>query len=286
MEEEKKIPKPLESILLIIGSIFISFFLIQIGILIFYPNPLENIEEISRSKMLLLFGEFSMILLPFLYLKIKHYSLKDIFRWNPIDNRLILTSIYLGIALSIAGDELDRLIGMFITPPDFLQDLSVIMKINSFQDFIVLVSGVVIIAAIVEESVFRGMLQLSLERYSDVTKAVIYSSLVWTFIHGIIYWAVQIFLIGVVLGYLVWRTKSIVPSIICHAINNALALWQNNSEESKIISIYEWHGHVSPIFLIPAIIFLIIGIKYFVDFYRRDAFSGSDTFNSDSGNSE
>jgi len=284
MEEEKKIPKPLESILLIIGSIFISLFLIQIGIFIFYQDPLENIEEISRSKMILLFGEFSMILLPFFYLKIKQYSLKDIFRWNPIDNRLILTSIYLGIALSIVGDELDRIISVFIPPPDFLEDLAIMMKINSSGDFIVLVVGVVIIAAIVEESVFRGMLQMSLEKYSDVTKAVIYSSLVWTFIHGIIYWAIQIFLIGVVLGYLAWRTKSIIPSAICHAINNALALWQINSGESE--SVYEWQGHVSPLFLIPAIVFLVIGVKYFADFYRRDTFSGSDTVDTDWGNSE
>ena len=34
------------------------------------------------------------------------------------------------------------------------------------------------------------------------------------------FWAVQIFIMGVIIGFLAWRTDSVIPGIIVHALNN------------------------------------------------------------------
>jgi hypothetical protein len=103
-----------------------------------------------------------------------------------------------------------------------------------------------------------------------VTWAVIYASLAWTIIHGMIYWAVQIFLIGIILGIIAWKANSIVPSFIAHATNNAAALIFYNVNQEKLAKYYLWGEHVSPIFLILATLFLVVGFRKFYDFYRKD----------------
>ncbi len=92
------------------------------------------------------------------------------------------------------------------------------------SDWVLLLFGVVIIAAVSEEMIFRGFLQISLEKKGDINRAVILSSITWTLIHVNPYWAIQIFITGVILGFLAWRTDSAYPSMIVHAANNFLSL--------------------------------------------------------------
>jgi hypothetical protein len=83
-----------------------------------------------------------------------------------------------------------------------------------------------------------------------------------------LYWAIQIFLLGIILGILAWRSNSIFPSVIGHATNNAAALLFYNIDQDKISGVYLWGGHVSPLFLLLASLGLILGIRAFYDHYR------------------
>lgn len=267
MDDQTKIPTPLQATLMIMASFFFAFILIPIIFLPIIPQDPASIPGSPSIKIIAVVGEFALIVLPFYYLKRKNFSIGRIFRWNKIDKNIVFVVIVIGLSLSILGDELDRLINILFTPPDFLEELELLLKINSVWDFILLILGIVIIASFVEESLFRGLFQISLEKYQNVTRAVIYSSLAWTIVHGILYWAIQIFLIGIILGYLAWRTKSIIPSTICHAINNGLALLFNNMDESGFNSIYVWKEHVNPLILLPTIFILIKGIQFLDNFY-------------------
>ena len=114
--------------------------------------------------------------------------------------------------------------------------------------------------------VYRGFLQVALEKKGDVTRAVLLSSLAWTILHGNPYWAVPIFIMGVVIGFLVWRTGSIIPGIIVHGTNNFLSLIVSNFEEEP-----EWYmmgDHVSPVILIPALIILVYSIFKVSELYK------------------
>ena len=50
--------------------------------------------------------------------------------------------------------------------------------------------------------------------WKDITKAVLVTSLFFAMIHFNPYWTIQIYLLGVILGFLSWKTKSVIPSII------------------------------------------------------------------------
>jgi membrane protease YdiL (CAAX protease family) len=269
MEEKQQFPKPIEAFVVIIAS-FIFIMLVTQSLLLFLsPSPEQVNSSSTALKMLITFGEAGLIIIPLIYIKKRKFSSTQVFRWNKIPFHIVLWSILIGLSISIIGDELDRLITIIIPAPDFLGEISEALRINSLADLLILSSGAVLAAAFIEESIIRGFLQLSLEKYQDVTRAVIYASLAWTIIHGVLYWAIQIFLLGIILGLLAWRSNSIFPSVIGHAINNAAALIFYNVNQEVFNGIYLWGEHVSPLFLLAASLGLVWGMKAFYKFYRK-----------------
>ena len=269
MTEKESFPKPIEAFLVIIASFFFIVLIIQAFIFIFLPNPQQISQSSTSLKILITFGEIGLIIIPLIYVKRAKLSMKTVFRWNRIPLKMIMWSIIIGLCISIIGDEMDRLVSLIIPAPEFLGEISDALQIQSFTDFIVLVTGAVLAAAFVEESIIRGFLQISLEKHQDVTKAVIYASLAWTIIHGMLYWAIQIFLLGIILGLLAWRSNSIIPSFIGHAINNAAALLFYNTDQNYYQGIYLWGNHVSPLILILAMAGLILGVRSFYRFFQH-----------------
>ena len=269
MEEQQQFPRPIEAFVVIIVSFIFIMLVTQSILLLLSPSP-EQIDNTSSSlKLLITFGEAGLIIIPLIYVRRKKFSITRIFRWKKIPVHIILWSIVIGLSISIIGDELDRLMTIIIPAPDFLAEIAEALRINSLADFLILSSGAVLAAAFVEESIIRGFLQISLEKYQDVTRAVIYASLAWTIIHGMLYWAIQIFLLGIILGLLAWRSNSIFPSVIGHAINNAAALIFYNVDQQIFKGIYLWGDHVSPLFLLPAGLGLVWGVKAFYQYYRK-----------------
>lgn len=272
-EDQRKIPTPFQATLVVVASFFFSIILVELIRILFLPSEPDLSENAFELKVMLVVGELSLIVIPYLYLKKKDYPIRKIFRWDGIDKDVLFIIIAVGLTLSILGDELDRLVSIILTPPEALKEIEVLLKVSSAADLILLIVGTIIFTPFVEETIFRGLLQVSLENYQNVTRAVIYTSLAWTLIHGILYWAVQIFLMGIILGYLAWRTKSIIPSAICHAINNGLALLFNNIEGSSFFSVYEWKGHVNPLILIVSLFILVKGIQILDRYYLRESSS-------------
>jgi membrane protease YdiL (CAAX protease family) len=269
MEQKSQFPKPLEAFLMIIISFVLVVLVTQSLIYIFLPD-FENINQDSVTlKMVITFGEIGLIIVPLVYVKSKNLSYKKIFRWYGVPVHIIIWSFIIGLSISIIGDELDRLVNVIIPAPEFLGEIAEALKINSMADFIILFFGAVIAATFIEETIIRGFLQQSLEVYQDVTRAVIYSSLAWTIIHGVIYWAIQIFLLGIILGILAWRSNSIIPSIIGHATTNGFSLLFYNINQEKLVGTYLWGNHVSPIFLLLASAGVIYGVKAFYRYYDQ-----------------
>jgi len=79
-----------------------------------------------------------------------------------------------------------------------------------------------VVAAIVEETGFRGYMQRPLERKYGPVAAIVITSIVFTAIHLSHTWArqiaPQIFFASTLLGILAYKTNSLIPGIIGHAI--------------------------------------------------------------------
>ncbi len=91
------------------------------------------------------------------------------------------------------------------------------------QFFLVLIAGAVI-APIIEEIFFRGYVFTAACRTYGVIPAFILSALLFSLAHLNLQALIPILLIAVLFCFAYWKTGSLVPSIIAHMMNNALAL--------------------------------------------------------------
>ncbi len=285
MEQENNIPKPFEAFLVILGSYL--FFILFTGMLftLFTPGSEQPDPGSLNTKFLFVIGELSLAVVPFIFLKKRNYSLPDILRWRSVPNKVFYLIIPIGFSITIVSDELDRLIRMLFPVEDKYETMiAEAMHANTGFEFLLIFLSVVILASVVEEAIFRGFLQNSLEHHLNINRAVIYGSLAWTILHlneFTAHTAIPVFLFGVLLGYLAWRTNSILPTMICHAINNGLALLYFNINFEESLSLYEWKGHVNPLLLGAAIFILVRGIQYIDQFYRSEDLASSNNNASD-----
>lgn len=99
----------------------------------------------------------------------------------------------------------------------------------SRNELLVIASFAVVSAPFVEEFIFRGALISAFQHNHSPVKSVIYSGIVFTLFHG---WYLKypaaigfVFGLSLIFGFARLRNQSVLPGIIAHGINNALAAW-------------------------------------------------------------
>jgi uncharacterized protein len=84
--------------------------------------------------------------------------------------------------------------------------------------------AIAIAAPLVEELLFRGLLQNSLARHMPIWGAIILSSLCFAAVHLQPYAIPGLMSLSIAFGYLYHRTGSLRMNILLHMANNAFAL--------------------------------------------------------------
>ena len=247
----------------IVGVVILSVtsaFVIGGIIMGIFASDLGGIDKIYLYLSFFL-GQGVIVLPPIYYLKSKRKPILDSFRLNSISTKTIKNSFSFSLGVIIIFDTFDRILHQLVPTPDYIIDLGDIMQPESTLGFVFLFLAVVIMAPLGEEIVFRGFLQKFLEEYwKDITRAVLVTSLFFAMIHFNPFWTIQIYLLGVILGFLSWKTKSIIPSIVLHSMNNGIAFILAVFDESDL-GIYLWNNNVSPIFIAIALYLIYGGYK-------------------------
>ncbi len=209
-------------------------------------------------------GELFLIAPALIYLLRRKYPLKSALRINHVDKRVLRASAGLGLSFTILTDELDRLISTFYKmPAEFEIFIFQILIIDSWLEGILLFLAAVVFAGVIEEMLFRGLLQRALEMTLTAGRAIFFSALVFALVHLNPWWLIQILLLGMMLGLLAWRCNSIIPGILVHSINNGLALLMLNIKPERL-RWYEWQGHVNPLIVLIAAGAAYYGLKSFI----------------------
>ncbi len=258
--EQKKFPEPGEALSLILLT-FIGMIVFTLTIGAALQSVLDKAALDETVRLMYIFAESLFLLVPWLYIRKKGYKMKALLRFKRVPFSVLLYSFILGLALIVLTDEIDRLIEMIVPIPQIIKDMMKPLEFHSFWDGLLIVAGTVFVAALGEEALFRGFLQATLEQKAEAHRAVIMTSVSWAVIHLNPYWAIEIFVMGVFLGYVAWRTKSLWPSILIHGLNNLTALVLLNTQWDESWGWYEWRGHVSPLVLIVAVIALVYAVK-------------------------
>lgn len=126
---------------------------------------------------------------------------------------LILWGIVL---IFVTGVVIEPLLELF--PDKYLEQLNQYIGTGGWS-----ILMTVVLAPVMEETLFRGLIQGSINERDGAAKAILLSALLFGVFHMIPQQAINAFLVGIILGYIYFRTKSLLTVIILHALNNGIS---------------------------------------------------------------
>lgn len=191
----------------------------------------ESIRALSQVILLVIqlgFVFCLMVAIPFLwYVFVNKCSLKEIFSRIKFKLENIDSAFLWGILAAIIIFILIFVIeSILIAGGQNSQDLSNIPDLESLFSWPALFF-LVTVQPVAEEIFFRGFLFDKIEKFAGGAIAIIITSVLFGLAHlsyGKIFPVVMPIFMGMILGYIVYRTKNLYSSIIAHIIFNVTAL--------------------------------------------------------------
>lgn len=148
-----------------------------------------------------------------------HWPLKQVFRLQRPSGRMVLAAILIGNTAWLAFSWTAKLLP---PPPEFTQRMIELLSLT--DDQYSLLAHLILIAllpGICEEFAFRGLLLSGFLRSFSPAWAIILTALCFGLAHMSLYRFIPTAVLGIILGYVVWKTGSIWLAVIIHTLNNA-----------------------------------------------------------------
>lgn len=261
----------------VFSLIFCAVFFSTLGVVITKIGGLDP-RSTEANKILQLFSSIGFFMAPpLLYAFLTRKESDNYFQMNMIDPRIL---IY-GIGTIITIYPLISLLGIWnegMHMPEALKNVELWMKTcedeakrltllfldaHTVPGLIVNIILIALIPAIGEELTFRGLLQQGLaKRLKNGHAAVWISAFVFSAIHMQFFGFFPRFILGVLLGYLFLYGKSLIVSIFCHFMNNAVVvIFAYASTPSKAL---ETETAFSPTHGTVAASILMLGLTYII----------------------
>ncbi|MFC1752984.1 type II CAAX prenyl endopeptidase Rce1 family protein [Thermoproteota archaeon] len=148
------------------------------------------------------------------------------FRLSGIKTDLILPIIIVlvVIGVNIGYNLLLEHFGIFTPKSEVAEMINTIMLRGHIVNKILLAFSVVLFIPVVEEIIFRMFMINYFEKFTCLWVAVLYSCVVFAISHAPIHVFPMMFFIALLFSIVYIKTRSIVPSIVAHSINNLTML--------------------------------------------------------------
>lgn len=173
-----------------------------------YNALLAKTMEISLVASLLTLGTVT------IFFKARHKSLRQELLLRPVSGRLLgwcaalAFCLYWFVSLVLSALPADVLAD-YMVAAEGLDDTGVVAF---------LAAGIV--APIVEEVIFRGLIFTRLNRVMSGMAAAVLSAAVFGWCHGQFIWFCYAFVLGLIFGYLTHATGSVLPAMVMHLVFN------------------------------------------------------------------
>ena len=177
----------------------------KVGIyIVIYMIPIAVYKLLSKTK--------TSKLIPLSFIKLRHLPF------------VILFGLSTSIICAFINVGSTAILGRFI---DLSVNDSTVSFVSDRLFVTVLIS--VILPAVCEEFLLRGVALTEYSKYG-VSVSVIMTSAIFALFHGNVVAIPSLFVAGVFYAVLTHLLKSVWPAVICHVINNALALYIANNK--------------------------------------------------------
>lgn len=201
----------------------------------FGPNGFDT-SNLLENKNFVYFSLFItqaiIVIVCYSIIKFRRLPLKEVLMLRPPSKSLLKTILIL--LLSVGGiltlNFVLTFIWAIVSPllPDFLKTYEEIAETNflanNIYEFIILSLFIGIGAGVLEEVLFRGIIQNSfLQRISPMF-AILLTSVLFGVMHLNFIQGITAFILGLYLGIIAYKTKSLFPVMLAHFANNFFSL--------------------------------------------------------------
>ncbi|MDL2265813.1 CPBP family intramembrane metalloprotease [Parabacteroides sp. OttesenSCG-928-G21] len=190
-----------------------------------------------------------------LFLYSRNYLDHDKRTWS-LNKPLKILLISLG--LTIPTVLLYELFNMYVPIPDLMEE-----AFSSMNNQWIGILSIAIVGPIAEEFLFRGAIMRALMKQFSPTKAIVISALIFGIIHLNPAQVLFAFLLGLIFGWIYYKTGSLIPVILMHIVNNSFSTFLSVSYPEVDYTI-ELVGNTTyySIIALAAVIFVICFIAF------------------------
>ena len=186
------------------------------------------------------------------------------FGLSRVDCTVILWGMIVVLATGLVIEPL-----LALLPDAFMEAISSLMGRGGWM---MLTS--IVVAPMLEETLFRGIIQDSLTYKYGPWKGIVLGAAVFGIVHIIPQQVINAFLIGLVLGYIYYQTRSLIPVMVIHCINNAIAYFSWVLAGEKLVSTRQQLGNDTTYYIVyalAAVIFIVAFVCMTLSIRRAEA---------------
>lgn len=173
----------------------------------------------------------------------------DISLINTNKNTLLLT-VFLGVSILCINIGFLGILNSSTFFSNILENFNSIINILIIRGLPETILIIGIITPIAEELLFRGLVYNTLLKSFPILPTIFIQAFLFGICHGNIIQCIYTTFLGIVFGYLIYKTKSLYSSIIAHISNNLTAIIVFNFLPKNINSILTY------------VLFIILGISF------------------------
>jgi membrane protease YdiL (CAAX protease family) len=176
-------------------------------------------------------GNVLVVLVGWRYARVRRLTLAD-FGVRRVRRRFVAAAALLGISMWYVT----LVLVLLVDPPG---DSSKLQELVEQTPLAATLIALTLLPAVAEELVFRGVLARGLAARLRPIWAILISAAVFAAYHLNPQQMVSTFVLGLVLGFLTLRSRSIVPAMIVHTLNNAIAVLLSRREIPAVTTFLE-----------------------------------------------
>ncbi len=167
---------------------------------------------------------------------------------------MVIICIVVGITLCLFTDKFITIIAIGLDKIGININSSMNIPLSNFGEYTLSILMIALLPAVTEELVYRGIILNGL-RGLGKWSAILLSALAFSLMHGNIAQLPYTFLLGIVLGYVMFETSSLILCMTIHFFNNATVITQMYITQTSTIP-----ESLSASYVIEAILLLIAAV--------------------------
>jgi membrane protease YdiL (CAAX protease family) len=146
---------------------------------------------------------------------------------------------------------------MYPIPKELIESLASLMRADSPAEFVIVVAVVAAAPAVLEELVFRGLIQRTLVNRMDPARGIVFTACIFALFHLNPWAMIPLFISGVLYGVVSYRTGTFWAGSLAHFGNNLACVVAINSVDE--ISYDSLTRSASLYIFVPCVIFAVAG---------------------------